>query len=361
VNKNNSISIAKSLINNNRLYGASVMLASSPCYSYKEFLQLSALYDFCIFALRKLDGAPAHLAVLQAEQKITELKGSWIASANDLSISEKFEIWCELVVWAPTMTSSMLATYIDVFYEQYPSPSEVQAYELLINCSTVKSVSSAVAVKLDILIDLLSVAKLRELDVFFGKLSCIAMREFVLKALINKAQTVNWEYYNLAQILAKFGRHERALDSYKAFFDKALVDNQANVMKTALSGALNSVLYVENIEEYCDYFLGKCPKEILNAPELANIKMEVSAVIDSRRVFNECKTLLNEEIGFHYFDLTTVNRMYVKALELAEVHPSYKLFYRLFKICSVLNKYDEAKFWLKQSAEANVLMFKVGR
>ena len=360
MNKNNKINIVKSLIKNQRAFGAAVILSSSECYNYYEFLQLSALYETCLKLLSLQNDKASLLEISRTKNAYGELQQKSQDLTNNLDLLYKFDALRDFVVWTPMLSSAIFRDYINSFLQVHPTPDEALIVNVLVNSTAVTSINDDTKLNLELIIDVLSVPKLRELDKIFEKSYCFPLRILILKALTQKAHIVYWEYYNLGQLLARFGRHKEALENYKQFFVKALDENQSNVIKLAISEALKSVLYIDDIEESAAYFLHQCPTKIVESAELAKIKTEVESVISSRKIVKTSKTLFLDEVGYHHFDMSALNLMYEKSLQMVNVHPSHALFYSLFKICSVLNKEEEAKHWLKESFDANVLLFTAG-
>lgn len=362
MNKNNKINIVKSLVKNKRIFGAAVILSSSKSANYLEVLQLSTLFEICLQSLIEQGDQPALLAKSRMEKDFDKFKlGSERQGyETHLTNEEKLYIWHDFVKWAPKLSSENFDKYISLVQLVHQRNDESLVCKILTNSTTVQTMSSSVTQTLENMIDELPVPKLREFDQLFQKTYCFPLRALILKAIIQKAQIVYWEYYNLGQIMGRFGNHAEALENYKHFYAKALEQNQTNVIQTAISEALKSVLYVDNVEEFAEYFVRQCPQDVMENSDLIKIKIEVDSVINSRAIFNNCKTLFSNEIGYQYFDLSTLNLMYKNSLDMVSVHPSHTLFYHLFKICSVLNKSAEAKHWLKESFNTNVLMFTIG-
>jgi tetratricopeptide (TPR) repeat protein len=354
------IEIAKQMIDNKRYFGSLTFLLASRHNNYQEYFQLLVLWECCLTSFLSQQSPASKYAAKTADNEVVKLIAKGKNNYADCSQEEKFSVWIDTLKDYPTVTIRNFEANLDDFLDNLVEPSEMQIVQIVGLASRVDVKSDSARNKIQQLIETLPVPKLREFYALHQQANALHFRLILAQALINKASTVYWEYYNAAQILVQLGRHEDALEYYVKFYDKALEENDANVIRCAMTAALQLLLYVKTIEKDSAYFFSKCPHDVMIHPEVAKIKLEVDSVIDSRKIFRECRNSAANEVGYRHIDKEHLEEMRAKAIQLASVHPSYQVYYQLFKVCAALGLIAEAQAWLTQSYEANVLMFKVG-
>lgn len=357
---NVKFSIVKQLLEKGRFFGAMAFLSKMQHSNYRECFQLITFWECCFTSFSTQNSAFGLYASATAKAEILRLIADEDLCYRDYSEEQKLAVWAETLKSYPAATirgfdESLLKALVSL---KKPTTEQIEQALQIISRADVKS--DVIFQQMQELIETLEVPKIRAIYTRYKENDSLLLELAVVQALIRKASNVYWEHYNAGQLFARLGRHMKALKCYTNFFDKALADKNDNAIRCAMTGALQSLLYVKNIEESSKYFFDNCPKNIINRPEVNKIKLEVNNIIDSRKIYKEFQSSADSEVGYSYLDKKQLEDMRSKAILFATVHPNYNLFYHLFKICAALGLTDESKKWLKQSYETNILMFKKG-
>ena len=352
-----SFSICRSLIANNRLFGA---------YSFLSQFEETNLHDCVIrysikaLVLQGLKGdvnkTADRLALSLHEQMIEDedIIRALLQDAHDKDVSYIFNQCCnslkDIQTTVPVVILKLFLSITNGTEIKQTLIDYVLSCDELVICE-------------DVFEDLFSDADFAHLRSLLSSLEghrCSSLKAYLLEQLVSKTATPFWEHYNLAEAYSTLEKHSEALDHYRQFYEQALERGEQNATRRGLAGILRSVFYFpDNLAEYGEYY-EKATKVVREDPEIQILVQELTLISDCRTALRQKSDVDDTEAGYQYLTKEMIQENIDALSNLTTIAPSHESFYQLFKLQAMMNNKEMAKEVLKNAYQANTLLLRVG-
>lgn len=350
--------ICKSLIANNRLYGASSFLSQLKGKSIHDCVVSYSMKTLVLgFLQAGVNNAAERLARSLSEQMVED-ENKIKVLLQDKSDKDVIYIFNQCCNSLEDIKITLPGVIFKLFVAAADGPEVKQA--LIDYLLSSDELISCVDEHFESLFSDADPKSLRSLLTSLEGLKCPALKATLLEQLVSKIQTPYWEHYKLATEYSALEKHSEALFHYNQFHEQALSRGEQNPTKHGLVGILRSIFYVpEKLAGHGKYF-DKAPKEVQEDKDIQILMNELTLIAECKTALQQKSDVDEKKAGYQYLTKDIIQE-HIEALSKAtSVAPSHQNFYELFKLQAMMNNKEKAKEFLKNAYQANTLLLSVG-